>query len=175
VSVVIPQSLIEAVGGQIQQVRRIHYVFNGRADTDFGPVELTVGERTFLFDSGPDGESLRIDERPWTDPFTEPLSAENREFVDKSGKWKALDVSTLGDWATLIGASLTEIEWITNNTGKTTGVLLRTEHGGALRLGVMADELFVDSLVAQCHPADGVRTSARANGSRHERAFQLAP
>jgi hypothetical protein len=43
--------------------------------------------------------------------------------------------------------SLSGIESITNDADKTTGIVLRTQHGGALRLGVMADDLFVDGLV----------------------------
>lgn len=148
----VSQSLIGAIGEPIQQVRRIHYVFNGRADTDFGPVELTIGSRPYLLDNGSDGESLRITEAAWTDPFVEPLSEENREFVDQAGKWTPFDVSALGNWATLIGEVLTDVEPISNETGKTTGVLLRTGHGGQLRLGVMADELFVDGLIAPAPP-----------------------
>jgi hypothetical protein len=144
---VVPPSLIDAVGTPIGRVRRIHYVFNGRRDTDFGPVELTIGERTFLFDNAADGESLRVTETAWADPFAEPLSIENREFVQRSGKWTAFDVSTLGRWAKLIGEPLSDVEAITDDSGKTIGIVLRTENGGALRLGVMADELFVDGLV----------------------------
>jgi hypothetical protein len=145
---VVPPSLTSAVGAAVQCVRRVHYVFNGRPDTDFGPVELTIGERVFLFDNAPDGESLRIIEHAWHDPFREPLSEENREFVERSGKWTAFDVSTLGPWAKLIGEPLADVEPITNEDGKTTGILLRTTHGGLIRLGVMADELFLDELVA---------------------------
>jgi hypothetical protein len=75
------------------------------------------------------------------------LSIENREFVQRSGKWTAFDVSTLGRWAKLIGEPLSDVEAITDDGGKTIGIVLRTEDGGALRLGVMATELFVDGLV----------------------------
>jgi hypothetical protein len=144
---VVPPSLIDAVGTPIRRVRRIHYVYNGRPDTDFGPVELTIGERPFLFDNEADGESLRVTETAWADPFPEPLSTENREFVQRFGKWTAFDVSALGRWAKLIGQALSDVEGITDDGGKTTGIVLRTQHGCALRLGVMADELFVDGLV----------------------------
>ncbi len=145
---VVPPSLTNALGATVQRVRRVHYVFNGRPDTDFGPVELTIGEQVFLFDNAPDGESLRIIEQEWHEPFSEPLSEENQEFVEKSGKWTAFDVSTLGPWAKLIGEPLAGVESITNEDGKTTGILIRTTHGGLVRLGVMADELFLDDLVA---------------------------
>lgn len=144
--VVVPPSLIEAVGAPIRRVRRIHYVYDGQADTNFGPIELTIGERPFLFDNEADGESLRVTETAWSDPFSEPLSAENRKFVQESGKWTAFDVSMLGQWAKLIDEPLSDVEAITNDAGETTGIVLRTSHGGALRLGVMADELFVDGL-----------------------------
>jgi hypothetical protein len=147
VFVVVPPSLIDAVGTPIRRVCRIHYVYNGRPDTDFGPVELTIGERPILFDTGADRESLHVTETAWADPFREPLSTESREFVERSGKWTAFDVSTLGRWAKLIGEPLSDVEAITDDGGKTTGIVLWTEHGGALRLGVMADELFVDGPV----------------------------
>jgi hypothetical protein len=144
---VVPESLIRAVGTPIRRVRRMHYVFNDQPDTDFGPIELTLGEQPFLFDNEPDGESLRITDAAWIDPFAEPLSAENREFVARSGKWTALDVSTAKAWAGLIGEVLSEVEPIMDSAHKMTGIILRTEHGGVLRLGVMADELFLDGLV----------------------------
>src|SRR3954447_12114083 len=68
-SSVVPESLIRAIGTPIRRVRRMHYVFNDKPDTDFGPIELTLGEQLFLFDNKPDGESLRITEAAWTDPF----------------------------------------------------------------------------------------------------------
>ena len=145
---VVPLSLTNAVGATVQCVRRVHYVFNGRPDTDFGPVEVTIGGQGFLFDGAPDGGALRIAEQAWEDPFSEPLSEENQEFVENSGQWTAFDVSTVGLWAKLIGEPLADVETITNEDGKTTGISLRTTHGGLVRFGVMADELFLDDLVA---------------------------
>jgi hypothetical protein len=107
---VVPPSLIDSVGTPIRRVRRIHYVYDGRPDTDFGPVELTIGERLFLFDNEADGESLRVTETAWADPFPEPLSSEDREFVERSGKWTAFDVSTLRRWAKPIGERLSDVE-----------------------------------------------------------------
>jgi hypothetical protein len=144
---VVPESLIRAIGTPIRRVRRMHYVYSDQPDTDFGPVELTVGEQLFLFDNEPDGESLRITGAAWIDPFAEPLSAENREFVARSGKWTAFDVSADRAWASLIGEVLSEVEPIVNSAHKMTGIILRTEHGGVVRLGVEADELFLDGLV----------------------------
>ena len=141
-------TLAEAVGSPIRRVRRIHYVHDGQADTDFGPVELTIGQRVFLFDNESDGDSLRVTEAAWVDPFSEPLSPENRQFVREHGKWTAFDQSTEDDWARFIGDPLRDVETVTNDVGKTIGIILRTERGGVLRLGVLADELFVDGLVA---------------------------
>jgi hypothetical protein len=141
-------SLVEAIGAPIRRVRRVFYVFKGQPDTDFGPIELTIGERTFLFDNEPDGDSLRVRQEVWLDPFSEPLAMEKRAFVEASGKWTAFDVSTDPSWARLIGEPLIGVEPVVSDAGKTTGIVLRTEHGGVLRLGVMADELFVDGLVA---------------------------
>lgn len=119
---------------------------------DFGPIELTLGEQVFTFDNEPDGESLRITELAWIDPFAEPLTTENREFVERSGKWTAFDVSADSSWAGLLGEVLSEVEPIMNSAHKLTGVILRTERGGVVRLGVMADELFLDGLVTPGWP-----------------------
>lgn len=136
------------MGTPVRRVRRVHYVYAGHADTDFGPVELTVGERTFVFDAGADGEALRISEGPWVDPFAEPLSEENRRFVEESGKWAAFDMSPTPTWAAFVGKPLCEATALADTTGKVVGIILRIGDGGLVRLGVMADELFVDEVAA---------------------------
>lgn len=94
------RSLTDVIGSRITRVRRVQYVYRGVPDTDFGPFELTFGARVVLLDNASDGEELRVRTEPWEDPFVEPLSEENRAFVETSGKWTAFDVSTVGAFAT---------------------------------------------------------------------------
>ena len=97
------RSLADLVGSRITRVRRVHYVYRGVPDTDFGPLELTFGSRSVLFDNAADGETLCVRAAAWEDPLAEPLSAESRAFVEQSGKWAAFDVSAVGAFATFIG------------------------------------------------------------------------
>jgi hypothetical protein len=83
--------LADVIDFRITRVRRVHYVYRGVPDTDFGPLELAFGDRVVLLDNAADGEALRVRRQAWEDPFAEPLSGENRAFVEESGKWTAFD------------------------------------------------------------------------------------
>lgn len=140
--------LRKVTGLPLAQVRRIHYTVNGTPDTDFGPMELTIGDRVFLIDNASDGEALRILTEAWHDPFAEPLSAVNREFVARSGKWCAYDVSGECEFSSLMGELLESVDPIFNSAGKITGLVLRTSRGGLVRLEVAADELYLTDIRA---------------------------
>ena len=85
---------------------------------------------------------MRLGIGEWTDPFAEPLSPENRDFVARSGKWKAFDVSHESNFGRLIGQRLRDLSLLTR-CGKVIGVELLFE-STILRAEVRADELFVD-------------------------------
>ncbi len=141
------RSLADLVGSQITRVRRVHYLYRGVPDTDFGPLELTFGGRAVLFDNAADGETLCVRTKAWEDPFAEPLSEENRTFVEQSGKWAAFDVSAVGAFATLIGDVLASAEPVLAESGHLTGMILRTAGGGVIRVDVEADELFLNEVI----------------------------
>jgi hypothetical protein len=90
------RSLADLVGSRITRVRRVHYVYRGVPDTDFGPLELTFWQPVRPVRQRWRWRTLRVRATAWEDPFAEPLSAENRAFVEKSGKWAAFDVSAVG-------------------------------------------------------------------------------
>jgi hypothetical protein len=139
--------LTDVVGSRIVRVRRIHYVYRGVPDTDFGPLELTFDSGVLVLDNAADGEALRVRAEAWEDPFSGPLSAENQAFVEKSGKWTAFDVSAKGAFATFVGDVLATAEPVCAAPGKVTGVILRTGRGGVVRVDVEADELFLNEVV----------------------------
>jgi hypothetical protein len=128
----------------IARVRLINYVQpGGHRQVGEGPIEFTLDNGTVLrLESGSDGESIRLCVGEWTDPFAEPLTPENREFVARSGKWTAFDVSSEKDYSRLIGQTLNNLGLILGN-GKVTGVSLLFG-STSIRAEVDADELSVD-------------------------------
>lgn len=139
--------LAAAIGSPITRVRRVHYVYRGVPDTDFGPLELTFGRDTILLDGAADGETLRVCTTKWEDPFAGPLSDQNEAFVERAGKWTAFDVSGAGALATLIGDVLASVEPVLGESGNVTGMILRTGRGGVIRVDVEADELFLNQVI----------------------------
>ncbi len=138
------ERLAGILSSAIVRVRRINYVRPGGArDVSEGPVEVALDNgAVFRLESGSDGESLRFAIGEWVDPFAEPLSPENREFVARSGKWTAFDVSGDQNIAKLFGARLRDLNLVIVS-GKVVGVELVFD-SAALRAEVRADELFVD-------------------------------
>lgn len=127
--------------GVVTRVRRIFYVFGDEVDRDYGPVELTFSDGTaVVFDAGADGEALVVRSGPWCDPFAEPLSEENQEFVRDHGKWTAFDVSGEPMPALLVGNPITGHDETRTENGKPTGVTL---HSVSVHLSIetVADEL----------------------------------
>lgn len=92
-------------GLSIRRVRRVRYVFEGEVSSiDDGPLELTWSSgRILLFDAGANGANLTVRDGSWYDPFSEPLSGENRAWVAQYGKWTAFDVSREPPYDSLIG------------------------------------------------------------------------
>ena len=130
-------------GRIISHVRRVHYVTPDGAISDDGPIELSVIDyATLPLGVGPDGESLKVDSTSWVDPFREPLSSENREFVASAGKWTVFDVTEDEPTFRFIGQTVLSVTPITNPAGKLTGVRLSTSIGEIVAQ-VDADELAV--------------------------------
>jgi len=81
-----------------------------------GPIEVNFASGTkLLLDAGPDGEELRVRTSAWVDPFSEPLSAANRTFVEEEGKWMAFDVSEETQFSHLIGQSGLSVSPVTSS------------------------------------------------------------
>jgi hypothetical protein len=139
------QSLPHMTGKTISRIRRVHYVAPDTTNESSGPVEITFDEdRTILLlDAGSDGATLWFSSEPWEDPFREPLSDENREFVARSGKWTAFDVSTEPGYDALVGTAVQEVCELRASSGILSGMVIVAE-SGVLRAKVDADELFVD-------------------------------
>jgi hypothetical protein len=135
--------LLKAVGQEINRLRRILYLLPDGTTSQEGSIEIMFPNgAVLLLDSGPDGETLRVETHLWTDPFAEPLSDQNRSFVDTAGKWSAFGVSNDALYSRLIGQKVQSVKIIATPAGKLTGCLFQTSVG-SLGVQVVADELVV--------------------------------
>jgi hypothetical protein len=133
----------ELVGKTIRRVRRVHYVDpSGEPDIGSGFIELSSDDGfVALFDSGADGESIRGEAREWVDPFTEPLTDENREFVRRHGKWTVFDRSGAAGYAQVVGNTVVAVH-LTHAAEKVVGLDIMLDRC-FVSLEVRADELRV--------------------------------
>ena len=95
-----------------------------------------------LLSPGPDGEALRIEDEQWSDPFDEPLSEENRRFIEKAGKWSVFDVSGELPFSRFIGEKVLSVAAMIIESGKVIGIRIEMRHGW-LEAIVQGDELVV--------------------------------
>lgn len=137
-------ALASTVGANIVGIRRIFYVFIGSVNRSVGALELTFADgRVFVLDSGPDGESLKISAGPWEDPFLAGMmSIENRDFIDRSGKWSAFDVAREAGYAEFVGATIEKVTPTSGPGANVTGVVFAVSES-KLRVHVEADDLYV--------------------------------
>jgi hypothetical protein len=144
-------------GRVLSAVRRIWYVLDGDITSNARPIELTFRDgSTVGLDAGSDGEKLAVRNTPWQDPFREPLTRKNHDYVEKSGKWTAFDVSSKFPYDRLIGLPVVAVEPLVTPSGKIYGATMRTV-AGAIRAEVAADELWVD--VDSIDSGDGSRAA----------------
>jgi hypothetical protein len=126
----------------VNRIRRIRYLAGGQVTTENGPIELTLADgHAVWLDAGPDGEALAVEAGAWPDPFAPPLSPENEEFVARSGKWTAFDVSGDPPYERLVGSRVTAVAPVRTD-GKVTGSRIVTT-AGSLYIEVAGDELTV--------------------------------
>ncbi len=111
------------------------------ADPVDGALELTFASGAVLFcDSGPDGDTVTLAAEAWTDPFAEPLSPANAEYVHTHGRWVRHDVSADEPFADLIGRPLFDLAPVSGLTGRLYGLVLNFS-GYQLAVYNPADEL----------------------------------
>lgn len=138
-------ALLEAkVGRMLVGVRRVQFVHRGTVQEFGGPLELTFDDGTaVVLDAGGDGESLALVPTKWVDPFQEPLSAENRDFVEQSGKWTAFDAKGREPWSRAIGNRVETIAGVRNSSDKLVGAQM--QFGSVVvRVIVESDDLLVE-------------------------------
>ena len=147
-AVSISATMESLVGRALIGIRRMRYIVHEEVYSDRGPLELTFeGALPLVFDTAGNGQDLRVKRGAWRDPFAEPLSQENRDWVAKAGKWQAFDVSAEWPFSALIGRPLSAVR-------ATAGPSAAPEIGGLvltigvdLLIEVGADELEVEVLI----------------------------
>lgn len=131
-----------AVGQRVARVRRGRYSLPVSDMDEGGFLELTfVSGDVLLLDIGSDW-TLTAQAQAWNDPFTEPISAENRDFVERHGRWTAVDVSQ-GDARLLTGSSISSASLLTDDMADVVGVVLLAD-GVVVSATAWGGELFVE-------------------------------
>jgi len=99
---------IESYHGLVlAQAKRLSYVYKGERCPPEGDLELVFeGGRILLLEGAGDGTTLRLQSDGWEDPFREPLSPEQRAYVDEYGKWTLFNVSDNEPYSAAIGSRL---------------------------------------------------------------------
>jgi hypothetical protein len=136
--------LAKYVGATVARVSRLRYQVGDDVEAaNDGSIEITFGSGAVLLcEAGADGETVRIEDKPWVDPFAGPLSPENEEYVATSGKWTKFDVSEESPFTDLVGRKVSDVAPVDGGTGKRYGLVVNVS-GYLLAVYTMADELRV--------------------------------
>ena len=130
------------IGKRIEALARVLYEYEGHIEGDEGALELVLDGETFLFEADADGEGLRLREQAWMDPFEEPLSDENRAYVEEYGRWCRVDCSRTKPYVDLCGQKITDACALLNEFGKVGGVRISVSTR-SMWFAVQADESYV--------------------------------
>lgn len=117
--------LTRLIEQRIVTIEQAFYVFNDAITQSDCLLQVRV-ESDFIihFLGGVDGETVRIVDAPWEDPFVEPLSDENRAFVEQCGKWTLFDTSATPHMAPLVEHTIRSISLVHDQRGIRRGVEL---------------------------------------------------
>ena len=75
------------VGRTARSFSRVLYEYKGSFDNNDGDLIIDFDGTKLWLTSGPPYDSLIVKSGTWTDPFKEPVSPENSEFIATHGKW----------------------------------------------------------------------------------------
>jgi hypothetical protein len=149
--------LVHLVGQQIVTIEQGFYVFDGVIKQSECLLQVRLdGGFTVHFWRRSDGETVRIVAAPWEDPFAEPLSDENRAFVEQCGKWTLFNTSATPNMAPLVGHTIRSVSLVRDHRGKMRGVQLEIS-SALLTYLVDGDEGFVvhgPAAVGECEPLE---------------------
>ncbi len=131
-------------GRTITSIRRVWFEIRGQYDQTVGPLEITFDDgATVVLDAAANGQSLVVKLGTWEDPFEGKMTPENRQFVQSSGKWSAVDVRHESPYLDLVGERLTCVTPISVGVDDVTGAIM-TIGKHEVRAEVEADNLVVN-------------------------------
>jgi hypothetical protein len=130
----------EMVGRQITGVRRLHYVFQGEVNASDGAIELAFSDGSVVMCEAAADWTIEFHDAAWMEPFAEPLTDEDRVYLERYGRWSAYDVTAQAPYSWLIGETILQVIPQFNDLLELTGMLVRTQ-AAILDLQVWAGEL----------------------------------
>jgi hypothetical protein len=131
-------------GRTITGIRRVWFEIRGQYDQTVGPLEITFDSGdTVVLDAAANGQSLVVKLGTWEDPFEGKMTPENRQFVQASGKWSAVDVRHESPYVDLVGERLTCVTPISVEQDDVIGAIM-TIGKHEVRAEVEADNLVVN-------------------------------
>ena len=133
-------SVPDLVGRTITRIRRLHYVYQGETNTQDGPIELTFRDGSVALCDAAADSRLEFYGAAWDDPLEGPLSEMDQTYVDRYGRWTALDVSDGVPEVLLVGGTVRQAVPQFNNLRELTGLVIRTDNA-VLDLQMWAGEL----------------------------------
>lgn len=135
--------LVALVGCSVQVIARRFYTLGPEVDDTRGALHLAFSsDRVLNVDTAADWTLVLADE-PWVEPFREPLSDDNRRFIEAGGRWTAHDVSAQEPYRDLVGSRLASYACTTNGYNEWKGLDLRFEDGLLLR-AIAGSELAIE-------------------------------
>jgi hypothetical protein len=105
-----------------------------------GPIELTFADGSVLLCDTAADWTLQFFGSAWKDPMPGPLSPDERQYVERYGKWGGHDVSGVAPYSWLIGETVNQVVPQLNELLELSGLLIRTDNA-ALDLQLWAGEL----------------------------------
>jgi hypothetical protein len=138
-----PLSSINAIVGlTVTSIARVLYEYRGVIEPVDGALEIELDGRVVLLDATADGEQLRIREQLWEDPFREPLSPDNKAYVERHGRWRRVICSKDAPYSDIVGRSVGDVGFLENEWHRIGGMRI-TVGSRSLWFVVEGDECHV--------------------------------
>lgn len=147
---------------RIVRVERLRYDYLGRQEHEGGDVQLWFDDGVLHMTVAADGETVRVEDGPWVDPFSGPRSLDNEAYVAKHGKWNLVNVSDEVPFSGLVGKTIEQVAPLTNRFGRIIGAQIVAGEV-VFNVYVYADELIV-TWGAEGVPRWGFETAASDPG-----------
>lgn len=110
------------IGKKIKKVHVALFVYKRRRRWDDSPLQITFADDSIILLKGDGNDNLRVTNSAWKDEFQDDLSQEDKDFIQKNGKWSSFDVSETQPFDLLLEKSIQVILPILNQFNTLNGV-----------------------------------------------------